>query len=94
MPETTPNGQIGAAVPDLGVFNWGPYDFQVSTEVDSSSESIPGWWIKTYCYVPFSETFTGTDSLAYRVRDNEGSVSEIVLTTLTVFDDRITFPVY
>lgn len=92
VPETTANGQIGASLPDVGVFNWGPYDYKVSTDV--AGGGITGWNAKTYCYVPFSDTFTGVDSFTYRVRDNEGSASEIALVTLTIFDDRSTFPVY
>ncbi|MCW5892062.1 MAG: DUF1566 domain-containing protein [bacterium] len=84
------NGQIPAAMPDGGhpdVF-WGPYDHAqrsiYGTYIEPSGEML---WAHTVCYVTFSWTFLGTDSFTYRVRDNEGTASNVAIGTLTVFED-------
>lgn len=58
--------------------------YNVLSPTPSQSERI---WAATVCYVTFDTTFSGTNSLSYRVRDNEGRVSETARATLTVFEN-------
>jgi hypothetical protein len=91
-PDTLPqpaNGQIAAAIPDLSIDWWGPYDrpHHWAYEFRPASEDISmDTWGVTVCYIPFSDTFTGLDAYTYRVRDNEGAVSDTAHVTITVFE--------
>ncbi|HYB99752.1 MAG TPA: DUF1566 domain-containing protein [Candidatus Limnocylindrales bacterium] len=41
---------------------------------------------RTLCYVSFSSTFTGTDSLTWQMVDWEGNVSDPAVLTITIFE--------
>jgi len=81
------NGQIGAAFPDHPSESWGPYDHSQQIMAGMANPVLgPEWDAVSMCYVPFSPVFTGTDAFKYRVRDNEGRVSEPELVDLILYD--------
>lgn len=43
-------------------------------------------WAATYCYIPFSPTFTGYDTFQYRVMDFEGNYSEPATVEIEIFE--------
>lgn len=40
----------------------------------------------TWCYVPFSSTFTGSDTFTYQITDPDGNVSNIGVVNLDIFE--------
>jgi hypothetical protein len=88
------DAQIAAAQPD-DFGSWGPPDgillpgdhLRMTPQVDHPS--LPGvMWVVTRCYVPFSTTFTGSDSFAYDVVDHEGNISSKTQNFDLTLDER------
>jgi hypothetical protein len=40
----------------------------------------------TWCYVPFSSTFVGSDTFTYQVTDPDGNVSQPGVVSIEVFE--------
>jgi hypothetical protein len=75
------DAQIPAAMPD-DFYQWGPpagilpSGDKLEMWPDTRFPDIPSMGRRvTRCYIPFSATFTGTDSFAYDVVDHEGNIS-------------------
>jgi hypothetical protein len=78
-------GQIAALVPDYGDC-WGPFNDCRSPMGTTTLPDDTWGWGSTFCYVPFSATFTGTDSFTYRVADTDGNFSNESLVSITIFE--------
>jgi hypothetical protein len=75
-------------VPDTGSA-WGPYDYWVPAMSNLAAQLPDGRWVNegNLCYVPFSTTFTGTDSFTFVVRDDEGNTSNVARATILIFSN-------
>ncbi|MFT3777103.1 MAG: DUF1566 domain-containing protein [Ottowia sp.] len=56
------------------------------TWIDEDTPGLSFNFAMTWCYVPFSSTFTGSDTFTYQVTDPDGNVSQPGVVSIEIFE--------
>lgn len=85
---TTCAGLKFASVPNYGFITQFTDNSCLFNRPPGTEDITPEDWFHlqaTYCYVPFSQTFTGVDSFTYQILDSSGVASNVATVTIEIF---------